>query len=314
MTRYLRLGASLYVPATHPDLLPIGNREKYPQLRSVIFCTEDAVRADDVPRALANLGAALPRFEPASLLRYVRVRNPAVLRSLLGLTEVGRLDGFVLPKVTAANLDDYFRAFADTDPFEVMVTLETVEVFDTARMAELRDLLCRPEHRRRILSLRVGGNDLFNLLGLRRPRGRSIYSTPLRLTIANLVTTFRPHGFNLAAPVFEYLDRGDVLAREVRHDLAMGLFGKSAIHPQQVPLIESAYRVTPAELEMAERVLAWDAPPVFRLHDAMCEPATHRTWALLTRERAQLYGIADRKATPTPKRASRNGTLPDPAR
>jgi citrate lyase beta subunit len=304
MTRYLQLGASLYVPATRDDLVSIGNREKFPALRSVIFCTEDAVRGDDVPQALANLAAALPRFEPVGLLRYVRARNPAVLRSLLGMTGVGRLDGFVLPKVTAANLDDYFRAFAEADPFEVMVTLETGEVFDAARMAELRDLLCREAYRRRILSLRVGGNDLFNLLGLRRPRARSIYATPLRLTIASLVTTFRPHGFNLAAPVFEYLDRDDVLAREVRQDLEMGLFGKTAIHPRQVPLIEAGYRVGPADLETAERVLAWDAPPVFRLHDAMCELATHRTWAVLTRERARLYGIA-----PARRRAeSRNGT------
>ncbi len=301
MTRYLQLGASLYVPATRDDLAGVGNREKYPFLRSAIFCTEDAVSAGDLPRALANLAVALRRFEPVGLLRYVRARDPAVLRSLLGMTGIDRIDGFVLPKVTADNVEGYFATFAAADPFEVMVTLETAEVFDASRTAALRDLLCAAPYRRRVLTLRVGGNDLFHLLGLRRPRGRTIYATPLRLTLGGLVTTFRPHGFNLTAPVYEYLDRPDVLAREVRLDLANGLFGKTAIHPQQVPLIEACYRVSPADLEVAERLLAWDTPPVFRMHEAMCEVATHRAWAMLTRERARLYGIAE---DPRPGRRS----------
>jgi hypothetical protein len=43
-----RLGGSLYVPATHRDVLNIANGLKWPELRSVIFCTEDAI----APRAL----------------------------------------------------------------------------------------------------------------------------------------------------------------------------------------------------------------------------------------------------------------------
>jgi citrate lyase beta subunit len=291
MTRFLQLGASLYVPATRPDLVAIGNRLKYPALRSVIFCTEDAIRAGDLPLALANLEAALRRFEPAPLLRFVRVRGPAVLRRLLQMDGVRRLTGFVLPKVGLHNLEEYFALLEGEDSFEVMLTLETAPVFDPAAMATLRGQLLRDCYRRRILSLRIGGNDLFGLLGMRRPRARTVYATSLGPLIAQLVTTFRPHGFNLTGPVFEYLDRSDVLAREVRQDLAHGLFGKTAIHPGQVPVIEAQYRVEARDLEAAEGVLAEGAPPVFRLHDAMCEPATHHTWAALTHARALLYGV-----------------------
>jgi citrate lyase beta subunit len=83
----------------------------------------------------------------------------------------------------------------------------------------------------------------------------------------------------------------DLLARETRRDLAYGLFGKSAIHPCQVPVIESEYRVSARDVDSAERILDADAPAVFRLHGAMCERATHRTWAELTLARAQLYGV-----------------------
>jgi citrate lyase beta subunit len=204
---------------------------------------------------------------------------------------IERVTGFVLPKVTRHNLDDYLTAFDPSDPHEILPTLETPEVFDPAEMRALRDLLVREPCRRRVLSLRIGGNDLMHLLGLRRPRARTMYATPLGMTIAQLVTTFRPHGFNLTAPVFEFLDRPDVLGREVRADLAHGLFGKTAIHPEQVAVIEAHYRVSPRDLATAERILEPGAPAVFRFHDAMCEPATHRAWATLVCERARLYGV-----------------------
>ena len=101
--RYLQLGASLYVPATRSELLDISNRRKYPGLRSVIFCTEDAVRPEDVPAAVRNLEAMLPRLEQPGPLRFVRVRSAQVLRRLLQADGVDHLDGFVLPKVTRAN-------------------------------------------------------------------------------------------------------------------------------------------------------------------------------------------------------------------
>lgn len=290
MMRALELGASLYVPATRPDLALIGNRVKHPHLRSVIFCTEDAVHARDVSLALANLKVALPRFEPSGLLRFVRVRNPATLDRVLQFDHLNALTGFVLPKVTRRNVTDYFDVLGTRD-FQVMVTLETADVFEIAEMTALRDLLLHEPFRSRVASLRLGGNDLLQLLGLRRPRHRSIYATPLGPLIARLVPLFRPHGLNLTAPVFEFLDRDELLARETRRDVAQGLFGKSAIHPEQIPVIEAEYRVTRLDLQDAEMVLAEDAPAVFRHNSAMCEPATHRVWAQLIVERARLYGV-----------------------
>jgi len=291
MTPYLQLGASLYVPATRPDLAAIGNQEKYPDLRSTIFCTEDSIRADDLGPALGNLEAALRRLEPRPLLRFVRPRSPAVLREVVQMDGACRLAGFVLPKVTRHNLDEYLAALSPGDGFVVMPTLETAEAFDDCEMAALCGLLTREGCRRRVLSLRIGGNDLLQVLGLRRPRGRSAYATPLAPLIARLVATFRPRGFNLTGPVFEGLARPELLARETRRDLAHGLFGKSAIHPSQVPVIEAEYRVAGRDLHDAERLLADDAPAVFRLHGAMCERATHRVWAEVVVARARLYGV-----------------------
>ncbi|AGX87260.1 HpcH/HpaI aldolase/citrate lyase family protein [Candidatus Symbiobacter mobilis] len=277
-----RLGASLYVPATHSDLCAIAAGTKLAAVRSLIFCTEDAVAPHDLPCALDNLATALEHLQPREgCLRFVRVRNPDVLDRLLTIPSVHRLDGFVFPKISLHNIDDYFDRMAcgPQNHFWVMPTLETREVFHDAAMHALAEHLDRAPWRAQILGLRIGGNDLLALLRMRRPKGRTIYETPLGHVIARLATTFIPYGFPLSAPVFEHYADTATLEREIVQDLHHGLTGKTAIHPTQVPLIERHYRVAHQDLEAAMRILGDDAPGVFSLHHSMCEPSTHRPWA-----------------------------------
>lgn len=290
--KHFHLGASLYVPTLREDMVEIGNRWKYPELRSVIFCTEDSVKEEDLGRALERLSSALRRLEPANMLRFVRARNPAVLREILQMEGIGKLDGFVFPKVNRELFSEYWAALPAGHGYQVMVTLETIEVFDPGEMMALRQALLHPEVRGHILSLRIGGNDLFQLLGMRRNRRRTVYESPIGQTISQLVTFFKPHGFNLTAPVYEYLDAPQVLAQEVEQDLDHGLFGKTAIHPDQIPVIEKGYQVRPDELEVARKILEAAAPAVFRMQGAMCEPATHRAWATMIDARARIYGTS----------------------
>ena len=58
------LGASLYVPATHPDLAAIAAGNKLADVRSIIFCTEDAVNETDLGAALVNLAKSLDYLQP----------------------------------------------------------------------------------------------------------------------------------------------------------------------------------------------------------------------------------------------------------
>lgn len=91
--------------------------------------------------------------------------------------------------------------------------------------------------------------------------------------------------------MFDRFDDAETLAREVRMDVEFGLLGKTAIHPQQIPLIESHYCVGEMDWETAQRILHRDAPPVFRHNDVMCEPATHYRWANVIYQRAEIYGV-----------------------
>jgi len=285
------LGASLYVPATHKALLKIADGELLGEVRSIIFCTEDAVAEHELHFALHNLAAVLAQMlaRPAAQ-RFVRVRSPEVLHCVLAMPGADKLSGFVLPKATRHNFDAYFQQVQHTRHL-LMPTLETAEVFDDGEMKLFRLCLERPAVRERILALRIGGNDLLALLGMRRPRHVTLYRTPIGAVISRLVTTFRPYGFLLTAPVFEYLDNPALLAEEMREDLAHGLAGKTAIHPSQVALIEQHYRVRDADIEVALKIMSETCPAVFRMQDSMCEVATHKAWAHGVVEQARVFGV-----------------------
>jgi citrate lyase beta subunit len=274
-----RLGGSLYVPVTHRDVTSIANGIKWPELRSVIFCTEDAVAPSALEFGLDNLRRCLEEMEPRdALLRFVRVRNPGILAWLLDLPGVEKLDGFVFPKFDRHNADRYMELMQGSDHL-CMPTLETRDVFETSRMITLRDHLLDRGYHHQILAFRIGGNDLLSLLGIRRPRDRTIYRTPLGHTIAHLVTVFKPHGFQLTAPVFEHIDCPEILSEELSEDVAHGLCGKTAIHPSQLPVIEASFRIAPSDLEAARLILD-DERAVFKFGGSMCEVATHSSWAM----------------------------------
>jgi citrate lyase beta subunit len=137
----------------------------------------------------------------------------------------------------------------------MMPTLETEEVYDVIKMQALANELSSHDCRDRIIALRIGGNDLMNVVSLRRPRDLTLYDTPMGYVIKMLVSVFAPRDFALTAPVCEHIDDHGVLGRELSMDIAHGLVGKTAIHPDQISVIEEALKVSPGEHSDALRIL-----------------------------------------------------------
>lgn len=270
-----QLGACLYIPATHPQLLAIAAGEKLAHVRSVIYCTEDSVAESDVPRALARLQTLLDTIPPdCPRNRFIRLRNPQVMRHIITLRGIDHIHGFVLPKINADTLHGYRDLLGSR--WQIMPTLEHADTFLESAMLRLREAL--EPWRAQILCLRIGGNDLLNHLHMRRPRGVTIYETPIGALINRLAGIFKPYGYHLSAPVFEFLDQPELLAREVREDLRHGLTGKTAIHPDQIAIIEQHYRISRADQQLARDILAAE-DAVFNRDHTMQETATHSNWA-----------------------------------
>lgn len=296
IVRALALGATLYMPCTRTDLAArLFGPARIPNLRSVVLCLEDSVLERDLPTALMNLAGVLRSMmardpDAADPMIFVRPRDATMLERILLLPGVWSLTGFVLPKANAGTLPRYL-ALQMPEGQMLMPTLETREACDPYEMRRLRDQLLAVQDR--ILALRIGGNDLMQSMGLRRSPGRTAYDGPLGTVIAMLVSTFAPWGFPLSAPVMERFGDVALLRREVARDIDHGLLTKTAIHPDQIPIIQNALAVSACDLEEARLILDPGGPAVFAQGGVMCEPATHRVWAERLVERADLFGIAD---------------------
>src|SRR6186713_1590925 len=137
----INLGATLYVPALHPNLVGVA-RGAQPELRSMVICLEDAIHDNDVERAKVVFAEVLRLFEaePASVRLYVRPRNIAMLAWMLRLRGIERVDGFVLPKVSAQSLPQWLGVLID-ETHGLMPTVEGEEAFDREALARMRDQL-----------------------------------------------------------------------------------------------------------------------------------------------------------------------------
>lgn len=292
------IGSSLYIPANHPDLTKIIINNKYPTLKSIVICLEDAIKSEDILFAKHNLQQTM--LQVASFytnnpsgnqlpLIFVRPRNIAMAKWIITNVDLSYMVGFVLPKFDANCLDDWWQALRTTSLYW-MPTLETQDVYNIIKMQQLSDTLNAHPCRDKILVLRIGGNDLMNGLRLRRHRNMTLYDGPIGYLIKMLVTVFAQNNFYLTAPVCEHFSDNDLLRQEVILDINHGLIGKTIIHPSQLTVIDQAYRVSQQEFTEAQQILA-TTQGVFKVNGSMCEPTTQHRWAADILERAKYFGI-----------------------
>lgn len=285
------------MPATREDIADAILYGKIPGLRSLVICLEDAVSEADIPFALKNLELLL--LELSNSMRslgkndwplvFIRPRHAEMGRWLKAHYELSAVDGFVLPKFTLSSLAEWWDIMGETH-LCMMPTLETEDVFDVVQMRELATRLVEHPCHERIIALRIGGNDLMNVVSLRRPRNLTLYDSPMGYVIKMLVSIFGSRDFALTAPVCEHIDDHAVMTRELALDMAHGLVGKTAIHPRQIEIIHNSLMVSHGEQSDALRILN-SSLAVFKSKGAMCEPATHRRWAAGILERARVYGL-----------------------
>lgn len=289
---YLKLGASLYVPAIHPDIINIAKGLKFPNLKSVIFDTEDAISEDDLPFAYHNINKLLNALEDNYQNRplvFIRVRNPEEFKKILRFENIERITGFALPKFSVENMDDYLNK--DIPQKKYMPILEK-DIFNSRALEKIKDFLL--DYKENIISLRIGATDLLSSMNLRRNNKNTVYEIGiLNQVISNIVTIFKPHGFNITGPVWESFCESskNKLEEEVNLDLLNGLFGKSIIHPWQIDIVQNLYKVNGDDYETAVKILDPYSPAVFKMHNRMNEKATHSNWARNIIERAEIYGI-----------------------
>ena len=236
----------LYVPGDRPERF---EKAATSGADVVIVDLEDAVRDERKDAAREAVAAAAPMLAEAPAAFHVRVNALGSPRSdddLRALAQLPGLAGVRLPKVEgAADVDRVAGLLGDADvPLFALV--------ESARgLRRLDEIAAHP----RIHGIALGEQDL---LTETRISARAAIDQ-IRVTT---VLTALAHG--LPAPpmsVYPRLDDEDGLVRSCHEGAALGMRGRTALHPRQLAPIRAAFTPTEEEVAWASRVdAAWSAP------------------------------------------------------
>jgi citrate lyase beta subunit len=234
------LGATLYSPATRPELARDITRRAAAGTTSVVACLEDSIRDAEVADGERNLIEQLRAYaqtSPDGPLIFVRVR--AVYQISLILECLGDaawvVSGFVLPKFTEESGAGYLEAVAAASErygraLLVMPVMESKEIVfaetRTDALTGVRRLL--DKHRELILAVRIGATDISAQYGLRRSREHTVYDIgPIAAVISDVVNIIGrvQDGYVVTGPVWEYFSSSERLFKPqlrespfIRHD------------------------------------------------------------------------------------------------
>lgn len=309
------VGALLYCPANNTTIVNSITNGKFGKHFSLALCLEDTIQDTCVEEAEKILITSLQSIcacqkeKPFYLPKiFIRVRNPLQIHTLLDRLGSSRelLTGFTLPKFSLENADDYIQAILAANarwdtPIYMMPILESPSIVSLQdRYSILYGLKNKLDAvSQYVLNIRVGGNDLCHVFGFRRHSDESIHKIrPISSIFSDIVTVFGID-YVVSGPVWEYYngENWDIgLAEELKDDKLCGFIGKTVIHPRQIPLVNTAYKVTLKDYNDAKAILDWDtaSPSLVAgsvVKERMNEYKTHSNWALRTLLLAEGYGL-----------------------
>jgi citrate lyase beta subunit len=289
---HIELGATLYTPATNKNLIDLASGKKFSYLTSIVFCLEDAIKDDEIDDAMLNLQNFLEQFKVSHIKIFIRPHDANNLNDILNLKYIEKIDGFSLAKFSYENSMSYFDILNQSNhKFHIMPVIESQSMFDTQKLINIRNILLSQKIHN-INTLRIGGEDMFKMIGIKKDCEQSIHDFHISSKVfGELLSIFKPYGFNLCAPVYNCLENISFLKKEILRDLKEGFFGKTCIHPIQVKTCNELYKVTQNEIDEAKSILNNLNDAIFRFENKMCEPKAHSLWANQIIKRSKIYGI-----------------------
>ncbi len=243
----------LYAPGNNPRLL---DKVFTAGADAVILDLEDAVPPGEKDRARALVAEAIRthRDRPAPFV-FVRINHPETGRAeedIHAVVDAG-LDGFRVPKVESAETVRHVHAWAASaeaaerlpvGSLPLVCNIESaLGVWNAAAIATATP---------RLYALGYGAADFerdVNVM-LGEDGVETLYARS-RLVIASRVGALRPP----VDSVYRSLQDDAGLERTTRQARAMGFFGRSAIHPRQVPIINAVFTPRAEELAWAREVV-----------------------------------------------------------
>ncbi|MBT9775954.1 hypothetical protein GPL15_05485 [Clostridium sp. MCC353] len=314
---YYSVGALLYCPANSDTIINSLTNEKFGKHFSLSLCLEDTIKDDCVEEAEDKLVQTIQTLYESQMSSsffmpkiFIRVREPEQITNLLDRFDAAKklITGFIIPKFSLENADDYIKVMVSINHnsdriFYMMPIFESPTIISLKSRADilcsLKDKLDAVEEL--VLNIRVGGNDLSHAFGFRRSSSQSIHSIRAISNILSDIVTVFGMDYVISGPVWEYYagsnwDTG--LKNELEEDKLCGFVGKTVIHPNQIELVNNAYKVSQKDLDDARSILDWSANSHSLVSgsvakERMNEYKTHSNWALKILMLAEAYGVAE---------------------
>lgn len=312
---YYSVGPLLYCPANRETIAASIISQKFGDRFSLALCLEDTISDQHVEEAEHSLAASICQINQAAETQpfylpkiFVRVREPEQIPRLLQL--LGRsqalLSGFIIPKFAPDQADAYIQAVIAANersehPLYLMPIYESACMIDLRSRYDilyaLKEKLSRVEDL--VLNIRVGGNDLCHLFSFRRHAQESIHSIrPVADLFSDLLTVYGMD-YVVSGPVFEYYsgrDWKEGLEQELAEDRLCGFIGKTVIHPNQIDVVNDAYRIPQKDYADACSILNWDPSLASCVAanasgERMNERKTHTNWARQILRMAEVFGV-----------------------
>ena len=285
---YTELGATLFVPATHKNIVQIISGDKYPNLKSVVIDTEDGIEEHLLIDALAIVKELVLRYKKNKLLVFIRPKNVEILKEILTYENIDAVDGFVLPKFSLSNADEYLDALQNTKHY-IMPSIEGRELFSSDALIELKDKL--DARREKVLLVRFGLEDMLRQLSMKRECNDSIFDFAVSASVVgNFLAIFKSAGYAVSGGVYPCFSDVDGFIKDVKRDLKEGLFSKTIIHPSQIDLLHELYKVSQKESDEANKILE-NEKKIINLNGSMGEGKTMSPYAKLIIQRIKVYGL-----------------------
>lgn len=314
------IGALMYTPASDPKIACDLQNKKFVGLKSLALCLEDSIGDGGLCLAEQKLLDTLRKIQHAikqgsltseeTPLLFVRVRSIEQLERIyeqMG-SSADILCGFILPKFNLSNAKIYSAIITKINqdrirPLYVMPIIESPSIINLesrlATLLQLKSIV--DEIKSYVLNIRVGGNDLCNLFGLRRACHQTIYDiTIIKNTLVDILNIFA-RDYVVSGVVWEYFANNNSddwqigLKKELELDKLNGFIGKTAIHPSQVPIILESLQVDQHDLSDAKKITNWDnvllGVEKSASGERMNESKVHINWAKKILILAQIYGV-----------------------
>src|SRR3712207_712597 len=203
---------------------------------AVILDLEDAVPPEHKAEA-RRLVAETLKSNPA----WVRVNAARTEERVADLDAVAEhAFGIRVPKAESA---EDVQWVADRAPGKPLLC-----AIETARGVLAAEEIARVPS---VRTLAVGGVDLRNDLNIGDGELETVYVRSHIVVVSRAVRLEPP-----IDSVYPLLDNGDGLRREAQFARRLGFFGKSAIHPRQIPVLHEVFTPSEEEVEWARRVIS----------------------------------------------------------